>query len=468
MVQGYEVVLQCDGGYLFSNEEDDNDDDGHDEFNRRMLHKRIISSMTRLASVYTATDEYEAAIEVYEKATAYISRSSNDFPANDFLASPLGDTVKDLITLYERQHGMLQAHLARHKVASSKPAIPLHRAIATGIPELVSAILDGDEVDINAEDFFGKKGLHRAANGGFPDVLEILLNRGADPNDTDNIFNKEWTAVMHACSSGSLRCVEILYDAGADIEAVSRYEDISAVAVAARFGHFEIVMMLQRAVGWKMDYMNYALQGAVRGGHYGLTRMLLDNDADPNTSDRRNRCTPLQIASDCGHGAIVRLLLQRNAKVDTVCFSGTALQISCKRGHIDIARMLLQCDADVNANLTSASQADREDLLDHGAHVNATSTPLQLACLEGHEGIVRLLLEYEADVNARGSYGPALHIVCERNLETIAKLLVEAGADVNLRHDIGGGVGGTALQSACRKGHEGIVKLLLGQQADMD
>ncbi|KAG6916632.1 hypothetical protein DXG01_006052 [Tephrocybe rancida] len=81
----------------------------------------------------------------------------------------------------------------------------------------------------------------------------------------------------------------------------------------------------------------------------------------------------------------------------------------------------------------------------------------------GHEGIVRLLLEKEADVNAHGGYyGNALQAASSEGHEGIVRLLLEKEADVNAQ----GGLYGNPLQAASSQGHMVIVKLLLEIGAD--
>jgi len=57
---------------------------------------------------------------------------------------------------------------------------------------------------------------------------------------------------------------------------------------------------------------------------------------------------------------------------------------------------------------------------------------LQVASYQGHEEIVKLLLDKSANVNAQGgSYSNALQAALEGGHEAIAKLLLDKGADVN-------------------------------------
>ncbi|OQE35308.1 hypothetical protein PENNAL_c0829G01393, partial [Penicillium nalgiovense] len=89
---------------------------------------------------------------------------------------------------------------------------------------------------------------------------------------------------------------------------------------------------------------------------------------------------------------------------------------------------------------------------------------LQAASFEGHQGIVTLLLEKGADVNARGGHcGNALQAASLEGHQGIVILLLDKGADIHAQ----GGVFGNALQAASLEGHQGIVILLLDKGADI-
>ena len=61
------------------------------------------------------------------------------------------------------------------------------------------------------------------------------------------------------------------------------------------------------------------------------------------------------------------------------------------------------------------------------------TSALQLASYEGHETIVKLLLNNGADINLQGgTYGSALQIASYKGHEAIVNLLLDNGADMNL------------------------------------
>ncbi|KAF7978595.1 hypothetical protein HWV62_45318 [Athelia sp. TMB] len=189
----------------------------------------------------------------------------------------------------------------------------------------------------------------------------------------------------------------------------------------------------------------------------------------------------LDVTSDLGSPATVRLLLEKGADINaTGGRHGTALQAASYEGYLDIVQLLLEKGADINVTggwygtaLQAASLQGRLDivqlLLEKGADINVTGgrygTALQAASYKGYLDIVQLLLEKGADINATGGrYGTALQAASLQGRLEIARLLLENGADVNLRV----GKYDTALQAAAYCGEFMIVKLLLEKGAEVN
>ncbi|KAF8328957.1 ankyrin repeat domain-containing protein [Amanita rubescens] len=124
----------------------------------------------------------------------------------------------------------------------------------------------------------------------------------------------------------------------------------------------------------------------------------------------------------------------------------------------DIVRLLLEWGADVNIV---------------GA-VGNSDTALQAASYSGKTDIVQLLLAWGANVNIQGDcYGSALMAASQKGHKRIVELLLQWGADVNLyghyfNDDWGEQSHGSAFTIASNCGHKAIVEILLLNGADVN
>jgi ankyrin repeat protein len=121
------------------------------------------------------------------------------------------------------------------------------------------------------------------------------------------------------------------------------------------------------------------------------------------------------------------------------------------------------------------SAADAGDLarvqliLSSGVPANAASernglTPLIGAAQRGHVEVVRKLLEFHADVNAKANDGlTAVMQAAQAGHAPVVKALVAAGAELNIKR----GDGATALIGAAQHGHAAIVDELLAGHANV-
>ncbi|KAJ1485638.1 CD4-specific ankyrin repeat protein D1.1, partial [Baffinella frigidus] len=99
-------------------------------------------------------------------------------------------------------------------------------------------------------------------------------------------------------------------------------------------------------------------------------------------------------------------------------------------------------------------------LIDGGADVESKAsgfTALHLAAVDGHGGVVEILLAAGADVAATAITGQAaLYFAAMKGHAEVAGMLLGAGADVAATDD----KGFTALEVAAIYGHEGVARVL--------
>ncbi len=167
--------------------------------------------------------------------------------------------------------------------------------------------------------------------------------------------------------------------------------------------------------------------------------------------------------------------------VQTDYFGRSLLNDAVIYGQTKVLLFLLDHGADVNRQtpLNTAVGSRQLDaaklLLDHKADVNGKtgdgSTPLITACSVGAVGdvvpyqMVKLLLAYAANVNAKGFMGKtALDLAAASDRKNIVLLLLAHKASINAKDDMGW----TPLHEAAASGATDVVELLLASGADID
>ncbi|XP_052704712.1 uncharacterized protein LOC128180618 [Crassostrea angulata] len=123
------------------------------------------------------------------------------------------------------------------------------------------------------------------------------------------------------------------------------------------------------------------------------------------------------------------------------------LNIACVNGHDSTVELLLSKGADINLCM--------ED----------KASPLSIACQNGHDSIVQLLLSKGADIDLCKENGASpLYIACKNGHDSIVQLLLSKGADIDLWKENGV----SPLYIACKNCHDSIVQLLLSKGADIN
>ncbi len=148
-------------------------------------------------------------------------------------------------------------------------------------------------------------------------------------------------------------------------------------------------------------------------------------------------------ASRCGNRAVVRILLDHGARIESADSEiPSALSDAAENGHLEIVRMLLAAGAEVDSL--------------------CFSTPLMEAAENGHVEVVRTLLADGADLHKTTAGGGTGLMAAARggDLETV-RTLVEAGAGVNARS-----YREAALHKAAKAGHREVYEYLEPMSAE--
>lgn len=333
---------------------------------------------------------------------------------------------------------------------------PLGLASAAGHEEVVEMLLQKFAEPTNAFNIGWSlsNALEGAATNGHMSIVKLLL----DYQDQNHWGDK--VPLKAACAGGHTDIVRFLIGRCADGQVVDE-----SLLAATQARNVEIVQMfLQRGANVTQDsHFGTLLHIASCNGSAELARLFLDLGAEV---DRKGtpKITPLMLASARGHDAAVRLLLERGAdpgvlQDQTILLNpyfrernfGSPLLAAAHGGHEAIVHMLLD-----HPRYHENESTDQDKHIDICA--GEFGTALQVACLKGNTTIVELLLSQGAQTNVCGGpYGSALQAACWTGNETIVQLLFDHGSNINLE----GGLYGTPLQAAAAGGHGTLVRLML-------
>ena len=212
---------------------------------------------------------------------------------------------------------------------------------------------------------------------------------------------------------------------------------------------------------------------ASQQGHVAVARILVEHGSDMAARDGQG-WTPLHRASEEGHVELTRFLVENGADVAALDEDGwTPLHRASERGNVELARILVEHGADPSAQdeggrapLHQASERGHVELsqflVEHGADIAAQEmdglTPLHWASEMGHVELVRFLVEHGADVAAQEKTGSTpLHRASFGGRLELAQILVEHGADVAAKDK----TGWAPLHRACFGGHVEFARLLV-------
>ena len=259
-----------------------------------------------------------------------------------------------------------------------------------------------------------------------------------------------------------------LFERGVNLNAQGYYYG-TALQCAARYGNLELVQLLL-SLGAEVNIPKgehgSALRAAVLGGHEKVVDVLLQHGADVNLFSSqhgyssRNSRPILQLALESPSVAILKSLIAAGADLNAEFIDKPPLLITaCGLGDVAIVRLFLEKKININSNGMKSFHQD----------VSKAASALHMACSEGHEDIVRVLLEHGAkvqlevesiDVQKFYSQTP-LQIAAHAGHLSIVQLLINAGATIDHFNSHG-----TALSIASTMNRIEVVEELLISQSD--
>lgn len=261
------------------------------------------------------------------------------------------------------------------------------------------------KVDVNAPGKDGTPALHWVVRVDDLDTAKLLLQAGADAKLADRYGV---TPLYIACTNGNSAMIKLLLDAGADANSVDPAGE-TALMTAVKIGDLESVRALADH-GAKIDavdpvYHQTALMIAVRENHPDVVKLLVDRHANVNALTRTGE-TPGWVLPNSvpgfGHGiGIIRGGLPERGSRYFIPGGLTPLLYAARDGRTEAAKILLDAGADIE-----------------GPDPNGI-TPLLMAIADNQVATARLLIDRGAKINVSDWYGrtPLWTAVEVRNMD---------------------------------------------------
>lgn len=215
------------------------------------------------------------------------------------------------ITQNKIQHvELLLAQGANLILPSKTHWTPLYIAANKNYLEIAQLLVSSENASaemINFPNTVGGTALMVASMQGYTEIINLLLDNGADINQQDH---NKWNALMKAAHKGHADVVACLLDRGADYTLTDN-NGCTPLIIAAKNGHsatVEILLPLKNSNVNAQDVEgNTALHYAIESNNTELASLLLARDADIHIQNRSN-VSPLMLAESKNLDDMLQLL----------------------------------------------------------------------------------------------------------------------------------------------------------------
>ena len=341
--------------------------------------------------------------------------------------------------------------------------ILLSKAIRQGCSKTISSILPNKDPElINQVRIRGKTLLYIAAEAGRKDIVELLMKKGAQVNQT-NCYSS--LPIHAAARCGHLETVRLLIASDSEVNLARVLGRAAPLHLAAEYGHTAVVRLLLDN-GANINLVNQWKQSpvclAAERGHQEVVGLLLERGANLS---KKEGWIPLYHAANGGDEEALRLFHERSASSDQASNDllrnrKEALYKGAVRGNIGAVKLLLMNNAEVNYSICTDDANQREERLFHVAarydHVellhflfaiggwlnlrdSSGQTPLDKAIQAGSLAAVCFFIDSgECAVNADDYFGNTpLHHAAKRGRLDVLELLLLHGADAASINNLG-------------------------------
>jgi hypothetical protein len=236
-----------------------------------------------------------------------------------------------LVSIVEMEERSLEEVNTTRRLSGKELEDAIHEAVRGGDVKKMRELLEtyGDVVTDRGFGERGDRALHVAAMNGYRDLVELLIQNGAEVNALDG---RRHASLHMAAQEGHVDVAKLLIQNGAYLD-IEDFNKSGSLHYAAFHGQIDVAKLLI---------------------HHGASVNVLDND----------NVMALHCAASGGHVDIVKLLIQNGADVNAVTRDKESVlyMACCMSNSVPVTLELVCLGAKMDYN---ALKEDKTDLLNH-------------------------------------------------------------------------------------------------------